>query len=792
MTDTLDLIQQGIDAMFAPTDIVEVRVPKAGKFGTIAGYFEASSPELAKEIQKLSGQHDGIYVTLNPCKTALLARAKNRIKTRANLTTSDHDIDWRTHLLVDIDPVRPAGVSATDEELEHAKTLTRAVYKYLRSLGWAEPVIAESGNGMHLVYNVDLPNDQTSTDLVKTVLKNLAAQFDNEFAKVDTSVFNAARIVKAYGSLAAKGDSTEERPHRIAQVLKTGKGIVTLEQLQTFAPIVQKMDPKESPTYGGSHVDIDDEKMEEFLAAHGIGHHGLADGAIKGQSKWVLNECPFNPDHTGKDAAVFLTEGKLGFRCLHNSCTENHWKQFRIRIEELSGKKVYFGGGGEGKAYSGKVLVGVWSEADAILQADIQAMDDIPVFPEMCLEGSYIGELASMVTKESYTEPVFAYNNIKVILGALTDGYVGYPNQPALHMRTYSLNVSSEPECGKGYSRQMTYGQDDNGSGGALKPLVTTNWGSTTGMLAMEDGNGFGSGEKLLECLSKNSGRRLVLTFDEMKRVWDRLKRSGNILDSVLLELYGNTTASYSTMKVEHKATNVRLNISGDFTLDGFRRAFEGTSSIGNGLLSRCVFAYAGRKPYGGDTQPTYPQEADALVEQMLAVVQMVQPENGFVDILYPDEEPIAKTLRLDYQQKITADQGRHAFADRILHHMKQDLLLRALFSSDGNQIITPAHVERSIAWAEYQIACRRKLWQAEGADPIACMNLKIMSVMNKHKNHPNGLSDAQLCTLCNVYRDGTQHIFERAIRALTHGTSDVEIAGRNHLGRKVYALKEQ
>jgi hypothetical protein len=596
--------------------------------------------------------------------------------------------------------------------------------------------------------------------------------------------------VKAYGSLAAKGDSTEERPHRIAQVLKAGEGIVTLEQLQTFAPIVQKMDPKESPTYGGSHVDIDDEKMEEFLAAHGIGHHGIANGTVKGQSKWVLDECPFNPDHVNKDAAVFLTDGMLGFKCLHNSCAENHWKEFRIKIEEISGKKIYFGGG-EGKAYSGKVLVGVWNEAEARLQADIQAMDDTPVFPEMCLEGSYIGELASMVTKESFTEPVFAYNNIKVVLGALVDGYVGYPNQPSLHMRTYNMNISAEPECGKGYSRLLTYGVDDYGQGGALIPLVTTNWGSKTGKLAMEDGSDFGSGEKFVSHIAECPGRRFVFTYDEMKQLFEKNKRTGSTLDSVLLELYGNTTAAYSTMKMEVKATNVRVNFSGDFTINGFRDAFEGTSSIGNGLLSRCVFAFAGKKPYGGDGQKGYPKEANSIVEQMTSIVQMVTPEDGFVNVLFPDEDPDAKALRLDYTQKLAADIERQQFSDRIMHHMKQDLLLRVLFSSDGNQIITPVQVERSIAWAEYQIACRRKLWQAEGADPIACMNLKIMSVMKKHKNRQNGLSTSELCTLCNVYRDGSQHLFERAVKALSHGTNDIEIVGRNHKRRNIYALKE-
>ncbi len=46
----------------------------------------------------------------------LLGRAYNRLKERAELTTADNDILKRLWLPVDLDPVRPAGVSASDEE----------------------------------------------------------------------------------------------------------------------------------------------------------------------------------------------------------------------------------------------------------------------------------------------------------------------------------------------------------------------------------------------------------------------------------------------------------------------------------------------------------------------------------------------------------------------------------------------------------------------------------------------------------------------------------------------------
>jgi len=342
----LELIQQGINAMFAPTDVVELRVPNAGKDGTLSGYY-ADHAEMAADLATLDGKHPGIYTTLNPVNPALLARAENRTKSRAQITTSDNDIAQRIHLLIDADPVRPAGISSTDEEKECSRAQTRLVFKHLRSRGWPDPTVADSGNGYHLIYNIDLPNDKESADLVKAVLIALAAQFDTPQSKVDTSVFNAARIVKAYGTLAAKGDDITERPHRRSRVLNVGSDMfVTVEQLRAVAAEVPSPAPLNTSSTGATPGSITPEQIEENLELCGVGHQEPVDGTKPGQLKWILDECPFNPQHVGKDAAVFLLDGIPGFRCLHAHCTDNHWKEFRAQVESASGKRMSFGSSG--------------------------------------------------------------------------------------------------------------------------------------------------------------------------------------------------------------------------------------------------------------------------------------------------------------------------------------------------------------------------------------------------------------------------------------------------------------
>ena len=146
---------------------------------------------------------------------ALLARAENRIKRPLHQTTSDRDILRRRWLPVDFDAVRPAGVSATEEEKATALWRAREVRDHLQEAGWPEPVVGDSGNGAHLLYPVDLPNDAESLELVRGVLEALSFRFSDGQVSVDTTTANAARIWKLYGTTARKGDSTEDRPHRV-------------------------------------------------------------------------------------------------------------------------------------------------------------------------------------------------------------------------------------------------------------------------------------------------------------------------------------------------------------------------------------------------------------------------------------------------------------------------------------------------------------------------------------------------------------------------------------------------
>jgi hypothetical protein len=109
-------------------------------------------------------------------------------------------------------------------------------------LGWPDPVVADSGNGYHLLFQIDLPNTEKSRELIESVLDALADQYDNDAVTIDTTVSNASRICKLYGTKSRKGEDTTERPHRFARVLEVPETleIVPVELIKALAKLAKE------------------------------------------------------------------------------------------------------------------------------------------------------------------------------------------------------------------------------------------------------------------------------------------------------------------------------------------------------------------------------------------------------------------------------------------------------------------------------------------------------------------------------------------------------------------------
>ncbi|MHB8749630.1 MAG: AAA family ATPase, partial [Aggregatilineales bacterium] len=242
-SSTMVVIQNALSHLTEAGQVVELRVLAVnGKKRTDSGYFNDLG-KLAQAAVSYEGRAEGIYFTINPVNPALLARADNRVKAYADHTTSDPDILKRITLPIDFDPVRPAGISATANEKQASLERAWACRAWLDVQGWPEPIFADSGNGAHLLYTLNLPNTTENAELVKRCLVALSASFSDTQVKVDTSTGNASRIFKLYGTLARKGDSTLERPHRRAAIITAPSQRQSVSQAQLEALAVHAPSP---------------------------------------------------------------------------------------------------------------------------------------------------------------------------------------------------------------------------------------------------------------------------------------------------------------------------------------------------------------------------------------------------------------------------------------------------------------------------------------------------------------------------------------------------------------------
>lgn len=233
---TLAEIEAALALMTRPGQTIEIRHHSGG--GMTAKHFK-SIGAAAKYAAAITATAKGVYVPLNPFNFPLGTNGEGKPRKAAG----DEDVTRRALLLIDCDPVRTVPESsATDDEKAASLAKAEAIRAYLRGEEWPDPILVDSGNGTHLLYRIDLPNDEDSKVLIRGVLSALAAEFDDADVVVDQKVFNASRITKLPGTIAGKGPNTPDRPHRWAALLETPDDHVAVpaDKLRAIAALAPK------------------------------------------------------------------------------------------------------------------------------------------------------------------------------------------------------------------------------------------------------------------------------------------------------------------------------------------------------------------------------------------------------------------------------------------------------------------------------------------------------------------------------------------------------------------------
>jgi hypothetical protein len=385
--EAISEIRRGLDLLYQAGDVVELRAFRQNYFKTkgkdtqpttISGYFDDLN-QLALAIHEVNSfykngkeTHISVFVTLNPVKPSWQAltnkvywgsgqlqkeivkmglslvettrmTAHTKFKTYYSMRTSDEsDILSRRWILLDVDSGQPAGANSSDAEKATAFEMLGAITRFLHQRGFPAMAICDSGNGWHGLLRVHLPNTAETTDTVRRFLKAIAKEFDNQYgrAHLDITVFNVARIVKAYGSIVFKGAHSPERPCRCSRVISTENALCPSELIVRLADGFEP--PSAVPSYAAAIGDAEQQKQVEKLIAY-LDYYDIeyqdaivADGWVR-----IPCTCPNEAMHTteGIETSTMASVsqgGAFGFVCRHSHCDHlSGWQNFKAFNQKM-------------------------------------------------------------------------------------------------------------------------------------------------------------------------------------------------------------------------------------------------------------------------------------------------------------------------------------------------------------------------------------------------------------------------------------------------------------------------
>ncbi len=159
----------------------------------------------------------GVFTTVNSILPDITARYHSNRWCRAdNGRVADSEILSRRAVYIDVDAERPRGISATCLEKQAALDVGAEVEERLVSaLGRNCIARGDSGNGRSLFIAIEpRPVCDEDTARLKRFMEVLSRRYSRPGVILDTTVFNAARLVPCFGTRKTKGANTLERPHR--------------------------------------------------------------------------------------------------------------------------------------------------------------------------------------------------------------------------------------------------------------------------------------------------------------------------------------------------------------------------------------------------------------------------------------------------------------------------------------------------------------------------------------------------------------------------------------------------
>lgn len=786
MTDANE-ITHALHLWFQAGDVFEVRVLDAvsadyRREHIESGYFDYEHISAVPEALKRLLSFRGVYVTVNPVNPDLLARAVNRLRPAGrNPTTADTDIVRRRWLLIDCDPRRASGVSSSNSEHESALAKAREIRDGLSSLGWADPIMTDSGNGAQLMYRIDLPADDG--ELVRRVIGEIAKASSEQVA-IDTSVHNPARIWRLPGTMNCKGDSIPERPHRMARILEEPQDIVSVsrEQMQDIVSYQSE----------GTQTDVPDDEWKHTMPAFDldswIAQYCPELGSPqpwKGGRKWIFPVCPFNEAHTNK-SAVLIQEpsGAVAFKCHHNGCSGNDWRALR----ELR----------EPGCYDRREVANSDVDLSGILKPNrIEKQEkEAPLFPNpgpvpdklLSIPG-FIDDVVKLSMRSApYPNRVLSFTGALALLAFL----VGRKVQDKRDNRSNIYLIAlADSGTGKDHPRKVNFNIAFRaGVAGAI-------------------GDAFASGEGLEDALFMHPS--MLFQADEFDCIFNTLKYSkDNRAESInekLLKFYGASNTIYplrkkaSAKKKDGTVHEIAHIVNPNLVLLGTaipQYFYESLSRrvLENGLVARCIIVEAGKRGEAGNPQPITPSDSLIRAATYLANLDV----NGNLTNEYPKpliitETPEATAALREVQQECDRrynfyEAQNEGAAKALWARAHEKVCKLAMLHGISSNVYNPLITDKSVKWAWKFIdhLTRRMLYMADRYVYENIFDEKCQRAIRKLQEHGGRLSHSKLLRLLHESADSMKKIAETLQEK---GTVQVEYDSSVRPAAKIYRLVE-
>lgn len=176
-----------------------------------------------KKSQRVFGSLEEMLKLAETKKEANLFFVPQEVEYPERGYITQKDVKRWKNLIIDLDPVRPAGTVSLQEELNAAWTLANKIYDQVIDPYFKGGLIFLSGNGYHLWAPIDLEVNQESIAVVSEFLETIKQIFQTERVEVDTCFKNPAQLTTLYGTVKKKslyrnvlpGTTLEHRQSRI-------------------------------------------------------------------------------------------------------------------------------------------------------------------------------------------------------------------------------------------------------------------------------------------------------------------------------------------------------------------------------------------------------------------------------------------------------------------------------------------------------------------------------------------------------------------------------------------------